>query len=110
MGVDRLLVIKITMIHCDAYHFPEQDGRTKLGKEMHERIKKAFEKFQNQREVARLFGISQQMVRFIINPEKYQENKSRTRKQSKEKRREYVKRYRDKKKAMGYVQKTQDRG
>lgn len=80
-----------------------KDGRRKLTDEERERIKELYGLI-SQRKLARMFGVSRRLVIFIGDPDKHKANlESRAERggstayYTKEKNREYMKRYRRKK-------------
>jgi hypothetical protein len=53
-----------------------QDRRVKLSKGLHEKIKKLYRyEIPSQRELARMFGVSRSLIRYIVMPEKLERAK-----------------------------------
>lgn len=86
------------------------DGRRKLHPDQYEDVRKFYKFIRSQRKTAEHFGISRRLVTFILYPERLQELQRRNRENQHwlkhydaEKRREYMRKYRLKKRAAGLI-------
>lgn len=86
------------------------DGRVKITKEEYPHIKQAYSELQSTRKVAALFNISRRLVQFIVYPERYEKmkheqriNQTTKKYYTTEKRREEMRKYRAKKRLLGYL-------
>lgn len=86
----------------------EDDRRIKLNDEDKEEIKKLYDTGMfSQRKLAKMYGVSRRSIQFIIDPEKLKKNRENFserqkdgRYYNKEKHREYIKEYRERKKQL----------
>lgn len=90
------------------YEKPEQDGRVKIPPERYEEVRQQYKFFRSYQKTADYFHVSKRLIIFICNPEKLEEFK-RNRKgkwveyYETEKRREDMRKYRAKKRKMGFL-------
>lgn len=86
----------------------EDDKRVKLNDEEKKEIKKLYDTGMfSQRKLAKMYGVSRRSIQFIIDPEKLKENHKKFserqkdgRYYNKERHREYIKKYRERKKQL----------
>jgi hypothetical protein len=93
-----------------AYKNEMQDGRKKLPKSLHPIIKEEYKTIKSQRALAAKYGVSRRLITFILDPAKEKRQKESVKREhrwlkyyTKEKQREYMRKYRAKKRKAGLV-------
>lgn len=91
----------------EPYTAPEHDGRRKIPKSLYPRVIATYKELKSYQKTADHFGVSKRLVIFIVNPKKLEELKAHYRSiqhhkiyYDKDKRREYMRTYRAKKRLL----------
>jgi len=88
----------------------KDDGRIKIPKNKHPEIIKFYKECKSQRKTAKYYKVSRRLIQFIINPKMYEETKNKRKKEKvhlkyydKDKRRNYTRKYRLKKRQLNLL-------
>ena len=52
------------------YTTPEQDGRRKIPKSEHKKIRQLYSEIHSTRKIAKLYGVDKRLIQFILYPER----------------------------------------
>jgi len=83
-------------------HIPRHlNKNVKIAKEDHEKIREDYKILKSQRKTAKKWNVSRRLIQFILDPEKHKEQKEKFKERqktgiyyTKEKQKEYIKKYR----------------
>lgn len=93
------------------YQDPMQDGRRKLHPSQYAEVRAVYQSGCSYRATAEMFGVSKRLVYYIVHPEKLEQYRKEAKEKkawamyyTTEKRKEYVRRYRAKKRMLGFME------